>query len=209
MTNVKIGATLAVLALFTGCASESGVDRAGKAATGMASMKTLCDDANKQIDKTLAALNSIAAVKSGDAKPAFSSYVSEVNAANDMAADAKATADEMRAKGRAFFSEWEKQIDTIQDADLKAKAKARSEERSKEYAKIEEAMGTAKGKWNTFSSDLSDLKKYLDNDLSPKGIESASGLFKKSNLDGVDLKNAITAVSSQLEKVRAELSPGK
>jgi predicted nucleic acid-binding Zn-ribbon protein len=211
MSKLQIGVVLGALALVAGCASPppSGVDRAEAAAESMAMVRSLTNECRKQIDETLSALNAVSAAKSGNTKPAYEKFVAEIEKSRSLAGKTKATADAMRAKGRAFFADWEKEIETIKDPEMKARAQARTIERSKQYASIEETMGTAKGRWTTFSSDLKDLKTYLDNDLNAKGIESAANQFKKTNLDGTELKNCIGDLSDILDKVAAELAPGK
>ena len=204
--KTSILTALSMLALV-GCAQKTGVDRAAAAAQSMDELKKLAGDCNTQIDKTIASLNALNTVKSGDPKPAFATFTTELSNAQSLAASVKSTSDSMRAGGRSFFAEWEKQIETIKDAELKAKAKARADERSKEYAKIEQSMDTARGKWTSFNASLEDLKGYLQNDLNAKGIESVSGKIKQANLDSVDLKNSINVISAQLDKVSAELSP--
>jgi hypothetical protein len=207
MSKIQMVAVLGSLALIAGCSSSSGVDRADTAAESMASVRATADECRKQIDEQLAALNAVSAAKTGDPKPAYEKFNAELAESQSLAAKTKATADAMRAKGRAFFADWEKDLESIKDPALKAKAQARASERSKQYASLEEAMGTARGRWATFNSDLIDLKKYLDNDLNAKGIEAAGDLFKKANLDGVELKNRISDVSAILDKVAAELAP--
>jgi hypothetical protein len=209
MKATSFAMVLGALVLGGGCGSPSGVDRAETAAESMAEVRELAAKATKQIDAQLKALNAVSAAKMGDPKPAYKTYTEELANSQALAAKIKATADEMRAKGRAFFSEWEKQLDSIQDADLKAKSRARASERSKQYAELEESMGTARGRWEIFNKDLTDLKTYLDNDLNAKGIESASAVFTKANLDGVDLKNRVAQMTTLLNKVASELAPGK
>lgn len=198
---------LGILALVAGCATKNGSDRAAQAATTMTSMRTLTDECTKQIDETINALNGVSAAKSGAPKPAYDLFVTEVAESEALAGRAKATADSMRTNGRAFFAEWEKELETIKDADLKAKAKARAGERSKVYAALEQSLGTARGKWDTLSGELSDLQKVLGNDLNPAGIEALAPQFKQANIDGQALKNALGDVSATLAKVEADLAP--
>lgn len=206
----RVAAVAVLLTLVAACSSsEPGPERAGTAATNLTDFKKQIGDASKQIDKTVSSLNALAAVKDGNPRPAFDAYVAELAACQQTAAHTRATAEAMKAKGRGFFTDWEKDIEGIKNAELKAKAKERAAERSKDYAKIEEWMGTARGQWTTFNSDMHDLKLFLQNDLNPKGIEAASSLFKKVNLDATELRNTVTALSGQVQKVHAELAPGQ
>jgi hypothetical protein len=203
--NTKLSTTLLALAILGGCAAESGVDRAGKASASMTEFSNNIKGGAKQVDVLVAAMNGLSAAKD-NLKPAFDKYVAELSNTENYAANLKADADEVKAKGRAFFKKWEEELAQIKDEELRNKAKARAEERSKQYASIEEVIGTAKGKWTSFSTSLKDVKQYLSNDLTPAGVSSLSGTFTKANLDATDLKKALSVIADAVDKVAADFA---
>lgn len=206
--KATVAATLLAVSILSGCSSPGGTDRAAAASASMAEFRDNVKGAFKQLETAIAAMNGLTAA-SGDLKPAYDKYVAELDKTEACAASVRADADELKAKGREFFKKWEEEIGKIKDPELQAKAKARAGERSKEYSSIELAMGTAKSKWTGLSSQLKDVKQYLSNDLTKKGVESLSGKFTQINLDATDLKKALTEVSASVEKVEADFGAQK
>jgi uncharacterized protein YukE len=203
--NTNFSATLLTLSILAGCAAESGVDRAGKASASMTEFSNNIKGGQKQVDAVVAAMNGLSAAKD-NLRPAFDKYVAELDNTEGYAANLRADADEVKAKGRAFFKKWEEELSQIKDEDLRNKAKARAGERSKQYSQIEEAIGTAKGKWMSLSPSLKDVKQYLSNDLTPAGVSSLSGTFTKANLDATDLKKALGDIATAVDKVAADFA---
>jgi len=196
-------ALLVSIVALAGCSSSSGVSRAETAAASMAEFRSQVGEGKKQVDTVTASLNGMTTVQ-GDLKPAYEKFVGELDRTESLAASLKAQADEMKAKGREFFKKWEEEIEQIKDPALREKAKARAGERSKQYANIEMVMGSVKGTWTTFSGELKDIKQYLSNDLTPKGVSSLSDTLKKSNLDATELKKSLDNVLASMDAVAAD-----
>jgi hypothetical protein len=189
--------------ILAGCGSQTGQDRAAAASESMLQFRDNIKLGQDQLDKCVASMNALNTAKS-DLKGAYDKYCSELDQTESVARTIKADADEMRTKGRAFFKKWEEELEKIQNEELRAKAKSRSEERSKEYGNIEMQMGTAKSKWDALSKEFKDVKQYLSNDLTATGVASLSKTFTQSNLDAGDLKKAMGAVSTSLEKFQGD-----
>jgi chromosome segregation ATPase len=203
--NTKLSATLVAVSILAGCAAETGVDRAGKASASMTEFSNNIKGGQKQVDAVVVAMNGLTAAKD-DLKPAFDKYLAELDRTESYAANLRADADEVKEKGRAYFKKWEEELAQIKDEELRNKAKARAEERSKEYSQIEVVIGTAKGKWASLSTALKDVKQYLSNDLTQKGVSSLSGTFTKANLDATDLKKALAEIATVVDKVAADFA---
>ncbi|HZE98126.1 MAG TPA: DUF2959 family protein [Planctomycetota bacterium] len=196
------------LVLLAGCGGpETGQERAERAAQSIEQFRTELNDGMKQVDAGLAALNGLSAAT--DKKAAYDKLTSEIANTESKAAEIRESADAMKAGGRNFFKKWEEQLAEIKDETLRARAKERASERSKQYADLELKMGTAKGAYPPYLQDLKDAHTALANDLNAKGIAAADSLFKKANLDGVELKNRINDVAKVLDGVEADLRPAK
>src|SRR5206468_3337184 len=86
---------------------------------------------------------------------------------------AKATrerADSMREKGQAFFAEWEQQVQTINNEDIRKEAEKRLAKRKKSYNKILSTMQEAKQEFIPFLSDLNDVRKLLESELTTSSV---------------------------------------
>ena len=203
-TNVYVAMTL-TLALAA-CGTPSPADRAEQAAESMTEFRADIAEGQKQVDTATSAANALNTAQ--DKKAAYDRMVAETANVESKAADLRATADAMKAKGREFFKKWEEQIALIKDDSLRTKAKERSGERSKQYADLEQKMASVKGAYTPYLQDLKDLQIAVGNDLNPKGIESAGPALKKLNLDATELKNKLGDVSKALEPIENDLKGG-
>lgn len=198
--------TLAVVLLFSvGCGAPTPADRAEQAANSMAAFRADIAEGQKQVDTATAAVNGLTSAP--DKKAQYDKLTAEIANVESKAEDLRATADAMKAKGREFFKKWEEQIANIKDDSLRAKAKERAGERSKQYADLEQKMGSVKGAYTPYLQDLKDIHTAIGNDLNPKGIEAAGPAIKKTNLDATELKNKLGDVSKALEPIENDLKP--
>jgi hypothetical protein len=201
--NAMKSQVAAVLMLvLASCGPETGVTRAEKAAASMQEFRNDIEGGKKQVDTVVNAMNALNT--SPDLKAAFAAFNAEADRTESVATTLRSEADQMKASGREFFKKWELEIEKINDPAMKEKAKARANERSKQYANIELVMGSVKGIWKTFSGELQDVKQYLSNDITAKGVASLSDTIKKTNLDGTELKKSLQNVSASMDAVAAD-----
>ena len=110
----------------------------------------------------------------------------------------------MGEKGKAYFQTWEDQINAISNADIREQAAKRYNKRMKSYNKITKALREARDELKPFMSDLNDIKKLLDSELSRGSVDSAKGGSLAS-------PGKVLATGVRLATVRAvaDLSLGK
>jgi hypothetical protein len=122
------------------------------------------------------------------------------------AAFARTRADAMKAKGQEFFADWEQQIKSIQNEDIRKAAEKRVAKRKKSYDKILSTMQEAKTQLVPFMSDLNDIKTLLDAELTQSSVASAKKLIKQASLHGKDVAESLQDVEQELDRVAAELA---
>ena len=112
----------------------------------------------------------------------------------------------MAEKGQAYFQAWEDTIKSISNEDIREQAQKRYNKRVKSYNKIIKAMTDARDELMPFMSDLNDVKKLLDSELSRESVKSASNLIKQANWHGEDVVESLKDVETELDRVSAELA---
>ena len=158
-----------------------------------------------QITLTLEALSRLT-VEGVELRPQFDKFSAELLKMGDRARSARARADSMRDKGESFFAEWEQHVKTIQNEDIRKEAASRVAKRKKSYNKILSAMQDAKEELVPFMSDLKDIRKLLDSELTTKSVNSTKKLIRQANWHGDDVKDSLTDVEKELDRVSAELA---
>jgi chromosome segregation ATPase len=143
--------------------------------------------------------------KNVDLRAQFEKFKAELVTMEQKALWARERADSMRAKGQAFFSDWEQQIQSIQNPDIRTAAEKRLAKRKKSYEKILSTMQEAKAQLVPFMSDLNDIKKLFDGELTASSVASAKNLIRQAGWHGEDVVESLQDVEKELDRVAAEL----
>jgi septal ring factor EnvC (AmiA/AmiB activator) len=161
-----------------------------------------------QVALTLEELNRLQ-VEGIELRPQFEKFTAELAKMEEQAKVARERAASMSEKGQAFFKAWEDQIKTIANEDIREQAQKRYDKRVKSYNKIAHAMVEARDDLNPFLSDLNDIKKLLDSELSAGSVKAAKKTIKEANFHGSDVTDSLKDVESELDRVSAELAKYK
>jgi transposase-like protein len=124
----------------------------------------------------------------------------------DKARSARERAISMREKGQAFFSDWEEHVKEIRNEDIRKEAEKRLAKRKKSYGKILSAMEGAREELVPFMSDLNDINKLLESELTTTSVASTKSLIRQANWHGDDVRDSLMDVEKELDRVAAELA---
>jgi septal ring factor EnvC (AmiA/AmiB activator) len=205
--------TLSALAAFglaaapRATAAVSG-DQAKEVMTKIEGVRTGCAKIRSQVGLTLEELNRLQ-VDSVELRPQFDKFTAELVKMEDQAKVARDRATSMSEKGQAFFNAWEDQIKTMANEDIRNQAQKRYDKRLKSYNKIVKAMEEARDELVPYLSDLNDIKKLLDSELSTGSVKAAKQTIKDANWHGSDVDDSLKDVESELDRVSAELAKYK
>ena len=169
------------------------------------SLRADCATGRRQVTVTLEELNRLR-VKDVDLRPQFEKFKAELVKMEERAENGRTRADAMKAKGEEFFADWEQQVRSIQNPDIRKAAENRLVKRKKSYNKILAAMQEAKAELVPFMSNLNDLKKMFDGELTASSVASAKDLIRQANWHGTDVNESLTDVEKELDRVAAELA---
>ena len=159
----------------------------------------------QQIGVTLEELNRMK--KSNvELRPQLEKFAAELAKMEEQAKVARERGLTMGEKGKAYFKTWEDQINAISNADVREQATKRYNKRAKSYGKISKAAMEARDELKPFMSDLNDIKKLLDSELSRVSLDSDKSLMKSANWHGEDVVDSLKDVESELDRVSTELA---
>ncbi|HXI51351.1 MAG TPA: DUF2959 family protein, partial [Candidatus Saccharimonadales bacterium] len=145
--SIRCSALVSLLALALVPTSISiaadSAERAAMVKEKIQSLRQDCVQGRRQITATLEELGRLTG-EGVDLRPQFEKFKAELVKMEEKAKSARNRADSMREKGAAFFSEWEQQVNTIQNEEIRNEAATRLGKRKKSYDKILAAMQDAK-----------------------------------------------------------------
>ena len=108
---------------------------------------------------------------------AFQLFTENVSKMEQMEKSFTKHTDEMNARGKDYFKEWEKEGDKYKNPRIQQLSEQRRLELSRIYGEIAEN-----------SIGVKEIQQYLSNDLTPKGIEAIEPLAREVAGKGTELK---------------------
>lgn len=199
---------LGTVSFLGGCAT-TGMDRSIKTSNSIRDVDSEIRKMMVQIDLTAASLDALVSPGVTDLKKPFDNYSDNVAKLESEGDRVLKRLDEMKANSKEYFGEWEKQGDTFTNADIRELSEERRIKLAAIYAQVPAAGTGIKGSYHAYLTDLKEIRKYLSNDLTPRGIEGITPVANKSVQDLDSLKSSLRPVITALDEIQAELYSGK
>jgi hypothetical protein len=196
--------TVSVISL-TGCGS-TGIQRSEKATTSMQTMDGDIKLAVVQLDATGASLDELIKFGQSDIRKAFDLYTDNVTKMVSMEKQFAGHADEMKARGKEYFEEWQKQDGKYKNSQIQELSEQRRSELGEIYARIAQSSIGVKEAFKAYISDIKEIQIYISNDLTAKGVDAIVPISLKVVDDGNNLKYAIKDVQKAIDKARTEMA---
>lgn len=211
ITKLSMAAFIAAAAQLSTPAtgSAAGYKMADKVGASIAEFRDEILTIKKEVDKTMGALDKIVTTAATDPRPAFKDFDKAVPQIDDAAKKAKKRAEDMKARGQAYFKEWEKELAEVNNSDIRKLAEERKAKLQTTFDSIKELMAPARDSFNTWLADLKDLQKYLSNDLTIGGVDAAKELIGKTKSEGQGVQQSMDKVIAELNTIVATLTPAK
>ena len=203
-------ATLAVIlfismAVIKGC-STTGVQRSEKATTTMQTVDSDIQLILVQLDITASSLNELTKSGQPDVKKAFDLFTDNSSKIVKMEKEFSKHADEMKSRGKEYFSEWQKDGSKYQNQQIQELSEQRRSELSEIYSAIAFNSIGVKEAFKTYVSDIMEIQNFLSNDLTPKGIDAIASTSQNVIRDGDNLKTSIKNVQTAIERAKSEMA---
>jgi chromosome segregation ATPase len=211
MKESGLAATLTMALLLGAVAplqAATAPEKAEKVAARMLKSKESIDATSAQIQATLASMNAMASAKGPDLVKRYGEFTDHVEKLESMAKKAKSNAEKARSDREAYLKKWASTQDKIQNEQLKAASKARRDELLPKIDALKDSFASVRDTFVPFMQSLKDLELFLGNDLSERGIATASNLMQKCNADGEKMKAEMARATATYEQLASELTPG-
>jgi hypothetical protein len=202
----------ALVALGLASASQShAADSAERAAATKAKMEALRAECAKIRNQTLLTMESLKRlnIKGVELRPEFEKFKVELTEMEVQAKITRDRADSMKKNGHASFAAWEQEVEAINNADIRKEAQKRFAKRKKSYDKILKAMEEAREEMVPFMSDLNDIRKLLESELTQSTVGATKSTIRSADWHGEDVRDSLTDVEKEIDRVAAELGKYK
>jgi hypothetical protein len=198
---------VAAALLLAGCGTTAGYKQADKTGAGIAEMRAEIVNSQKAVNQTVQALEQVAATANTNPRKAFEQYAKSVSNLESAADKARKRSEEMKARGQAYFKQWEQQLAEVKNPEIRQLAEQQKTKLQATFDSIKQYAEPLKVKFDPWLSDLKDLKTYLSNDLTIGGVDAAKSLFAKTQAEGLEVQKSMDALVGELNTVAATLTP--
>jgi chromosome segregation ATPase len=193
-----VGSYVLALVVLTGCAANK-QSHGEKTFESFESTRMHVADAQKNVDNVLAAMGQFQ--YTGNLNNAFQNYKAAVAQLEKTADDAQRRAQAMRENQAKFVENWQKDVDKIQDPNLKATMEQRREAVRQNFAQVKSAAAEAREAYEPFIRSNKDIVQSLSTNLSPAMIPPLKPKMDQTTADGQVLKAKLAALQKQLDNI--------
>jgi hypothetical protein len=189
--------------------SAAGYKLADKTGVSIAEFRDEIVNIKKEVDATMVALDKVVTSAATDPRKAFKEFDKSVPRLDDAAKTARKRAEDMKARGQAYFKDWEKEMAAVNNPEIRKLAEERKAKLQGTFDSIKGFMEPARDEFSAWLADLKDLQKYLSNDLTIAGVDAAKELIGKSKTEGQAVQQSMDKVIAELNTIVATLTPAK
>jgi uncharacterized protein YoxC len=192
--------------LVSGCTKDDEPAVVVKLPPGLVALQEEVVKGKEQIGLTIASLEGVIAAAGPNAKPKIDEFTKSMGALETQAAAIKVKADDMRARGTAYFKAWEDQLAAVSTPAIKEAAEKRRDQLTKHYEGVTVAAEAAREAYNPLLSDLKDIQKMLATDITADSVKALAAPVAKLKESGKAVGEKLDAVVEALKKIGAVYS---
>ncbi|MHC5212161.1 MAG: DUF2959 family protein [Planctomycetota bacterium] len=197
--------SFALAALCAGC-TATGTERAQVARIGLHAAHARLADARLSAVEAQEALEALLATSSGDLVPVFDEFEKSVDALRAQAEAVSRLPERLRARGDAYFDQWEQDLTRVHDPSLRATSASRRGEALAAYNGVVGTMWTAQTVFDPLLSLMRDVRVVLGNDLTAGGLDSVRGMSERVAHENATVAERLDGLMAEVEVVADALS---
>jgi hypothetical protein len=191
---------LFAMQLAVGCSSSSSKASGGKVFEGYQRTQTRLDAAEKQVDTVLADMGQL--TYTGPIKTPFDNYKKSVDKLEEQGKDAKWRSETMTANAEQYISNWQKDVETVNDPTVKASLEARREAVRTNFGRIRAAADDVRKAYDPFMADHQAIVKALSIDTSSAAVPGLKPVMSRATANGKVLKDKLGVLRAELNKLQ-------
>ncbi len=196
-------------ASFMGGCATTGMDRSERTSNSIKDVDSEIKKFIVQTDLTNKSLDALVIAGNPNLKKSFNTYSDELDKLDHEGKRVLKRMAEMKEHSKEYFEEWDKQGTAYKNPELSALSEERRSKLAEIYARVPAAGAGVRSSYLSYMNNLKEIKLYLSNDLTPKGIETVTPIAKRAVEDMDALKVSLQPVVVALDEIKAELYTGK
>jgi hypothetical protein len=195
-----------LLAGVVGCASR-GYKTNERTTANLQSLATRIVTAGRHMDVAVTELDGLINSPQPDLRPQFNRFSDAVSQLNTLATNLAKAKVELESRGKLHVETLEQNLATIQSEDIRATAKARKEEIATRFESVRSACSSVETAVGPVRTDLTDVQRYLDTDLTLGGLNAIKGTATRVGRNAAPAQESVAKLVSELRALAVAMAP--
>jgi hypothetical protein len=200
--------SIAVIVLVFGCAT-SGKKPADKVGNSFVSFRDEVINLKKTVNHSMAFLDQTVQDADKDPRKSFKEFSKSVDQVGKAREKVGKRAADVRAAGDAYFKEWEKQLATMNNPEIRQMAEERKEKLNEIFGNFGPLVEQTNNDFDNFYSDVKDLRSFLSQDLTIAGVDAAKDIIKNTRESGDKVDQSLDDLIAEMNSIEAAMTPSK
>ena len=196
------------LAGLVGC-ETSGYTRAGWTRSDVTATQKSSSGLQEQLATAVHELSALVEKPEPDLKAKFDKFSAELTRAQSASDRLRSSAVSMQNEGEQYFAAWDAEMATIGDAEIRGKSEQRRTSALQNFRSFAGERDAARQTVNTLLSTLSDVRRHLTADLTPRGVSAIADVAARARTELNDANTRLQAITTVLSRIDSDLSPGE
>jgi len=205
---IRICVSLVLCTSLSLACSTTGRKRVDAANSSISRFRSDLLSAQKQIELIDSTLGGISQSTGPQLEQAFAAFGKELEKLLSQAEDVRKRADAMETSGEKYFTAWEEEAQQMGSATIQRAATERRTQLLATYTALSSSMDATGAAYRPYESSLGDIKRFLDNDLTPSGVNAIASEIQEARQQGRTAHAHINRVLQRSAEVKQALSPG-
>lgn len=197
----------AFLLTLGGCATQGATTkRAGNTSTSLQEAALSVARSNAQLETVLLSLSDLVNNPGADLRTQYNTYNADVNRLDALASEVSASATAMKERGAAYFEQWDADLATIQNENIRTRSVDRKELVTARFEGVKASYAQTRSDFAPFVSNLKDIRTVLGTDLTAGGLASVRSLVSKADRDVIPLRTSLSRLESDFRALGVSMS---
>lgn len=204
---MAVGSLMLALALaVTGCVS-SGYHRGEQVGAALQASASRVEGHLVQQDLAISLLNELVNTPQPDLRPQFKKFSSALGKPGTLATSIRDADQDMYSRGEVYFAEWDKELAVIQNESIRYRGQSRKVEVLNQYNEVRNACARVQTEIAPLESDLWDVHRFLNADLTPGGLAAIRDATTRVNQLAAPVHDSVTKLAGDMRSLGVAMSP--
>jgi hypothetical protein len=204
--GLAAAAVLAVL-LLGSCATSHSEKTAPRPGAGLTEYLEVVNGSRQAVQSALDSLDALSSQAAAPSPAVVSAFSGEVDQLASKSLTVRARSQAMIARGDAYFENWQQNMASISDRQVRAAAELHRAELQQSFADIKRNLQLVRESFQPFLAGLRHLRQSVEADPAQVSVNATRDLIQAAKSHGAEVNQRFEMVAAELKKMLAMITP--